>query len=162
MASGIAGLDAVKGRLASYEAALRARMDEAIERAAKEFQADLVALAPAKSGDLRAALSSTDAVQIERTDAGLKVTVGFLSTAQKKKAFHGFFVEFGTKGYKAGQKRFAGKTKRGDRRMVKVKRDIPARPAHPFFRPAVINLLRNLERLRREAHALALLDMVRG
>jgi HK97 gp10 family phage protein len=160
--SGVVGLEAVKAKLSTYDLYLAKRLDEAIEQEARAFQADLVASAPVKDGDLRAALASPDAIRIKRKGGNSVIEVGFLTTAQKKQGFHAFFVEFGTKGYAKGQKRFSGKTKRGYARFSKIKRDIPARPAHPFWRPAFARLVERLKVARARAHALALADMARG
>lgn len=162
--SSILGLDETKAKLRSYGHYLDQRLAEAVEQGARDFQADLVATAPVKDGDVRAALASPDGLRIRNGGkASVRAEVGFLTSAQKRQAFYAFFVEFGTKGYVRGQKRFAGKYKRSGRsRWTKVRRNIPPRPAHPFFRPAYVALKRNMERLRQEAHALALYDMMRG
>jgi len=162
--SAIIGATLVKSRFAAYEEAVKLRLAEAVVTAAQQMQADLVATAPIKDGDLKAALASSDAVRVSSPGTSrVRAQVGFLTREQKKRAFHAFFVEFGTKGYVKGEKRFAGVARRtGRRKMQKVKRNIPARPAHPFFRPAYIRLKRNLEILRAEAHARALADVFVG
>lgn len=164
MASTIQGASAVSRKLASYQAYLDKRLAVAVEEAARQMQRDLVMLAPARSGRLRAALASQDAIRIKGAGtANVRAEVGFITAEQKRQAFHAFFIEFGTKGYVRGQRRYAGKAKKSGReRWQKINRNIPARPAHPFFRPAFLALRRNLDRLRAEAHALALMDMMRG
>lgn len=160
--SAITGADRALSRLETWRKALDARLGEAVETAARQMQADLVDMAPVKEGDLKRALASPDALRVRGSGRRIRAEVGFLTSAQKRQAFHAFFVEFGTKGYVKGARRYAGKRKGGRERWNKVRRDIPARPAHPFFRPAMINLKRNLERLRAEAHARALADAVAG
>ena len=160
--SSVVGASAVKSVFQRFEEALARRLADAVETAARQMQEDLVAMAPVKEGDLKAALADEGAVRI--TGAGtpeVRAEVGFLTAEQKRRAFHAFFVEFGTKGYVKGQRRFAGKIK-GKARMNRIHRNIPPRPAHPFFRPAYMNLKRNLERLRAEAHARALVDALAG
>lgn len=160
--SGVVGLVEVEKKLARFDDLLAVRLAEAIEACAREFQADLVATCPVSEGDLRQALSSPDAVRVKRGRDGVTIEVGLITPEQKKLAFYAFFVEFGTKGYSAGQRRFSGKTKRGQARFTRIKRDIPARPAHPFFRPAFVRLVERLRVARAEAYALALRDMAMG
>lgn len=166
--SGIVGLDALRERLSAYDEHLARRLNAAIERAAREFQADLVATCPVDQGDLRTALASPDGIRIRTRGGMTSIEVGLLTAEQKKLGFYAFFVEFGTKGYAKGDKRFAGRTKArarssaGNVRMAKVNRDIPARPAHPFWRPAFARLVERLQVYRAEAHTLALMDMGSG
>jgi hypothetical protein len=162
--SGVVGAGAVKSRLAAFEERLVVRLAEAVAESAHLMQDDLVALVPVFSGRIKEELASPDAIEITNPGtASVRAKVGFLTAAQKRAAFHAFFVEFGTKGYVRGQTRFAGRPRRSGRdRWQKVKVDIPARPAHPFFRPAYLNLKRNLERLRAEAFARAATDALTG
>ena len=61
-----------------------------------------------------------------------------------------------------GSSRSAGFDKRGRRRTQRMKRAVPARPASPFWRPALANLQRNLERLRAEATTRAITKAALG
>lgn len=159
----IRGAGSVLERLTVYERAVNARLDAMVVTAAKQAQADMVALSRVNKGDQRAALESDDAIHIETKRGRTRASVGFITNAQKKRAFHAFFNEFGTKEYQAGQKRFSGRDKRrGTPKFRKVKRHVPARPAYPWFRPAVAMLRQNVYRLRREAHVGALGDMAKA
>jgi hypothetical protein len=162
--SEVIGADDVHRRLDIWQRAVERRLAEAVVTAGTQMQRDLVALAPVRDGDLRAALGSEDGLRItQKPRTGTRVEVGFLTATQKKRAFHGFWVEFGTKGYVKGQKRFSGRAKGTGRvKLRKMSRSVPPRPAYPYFRPAWLNLKRNLERLRAEAHARALADAVAG
>jgi HK97 gp10 family phage protein len=83
-------------------------------------------LAPVDSGDLVHALKAKF-----RKD-GLRVQVGLVTKKDNDEIFYARFVEFGTKGYSVGERRIDSKGgKHG-----KVTRNIPARSAQPFMRPA--------------------------
>ena len=56
----------------------------------------------------------------------------------KAKVFWAWFVELGTSGYERGATTVSGHT---------VRRRIPARPAHPFLRPAVFGNAAEIMRL---------------
>ena len=160
--SAVVGLDAVKGKLSSLDRLVKQRLDEAVEAGARQMQSDMVALVPRRTGRLVSALQSDDAVRLRRRSSGVEASVGFNTPSQKKKGYYGFWVETGTKGYVAGQFRSAGVDKRGRKRNQRIKRNVPSRPAQPFFRPALINLRRNMARLRNEAWSRASMDMMLG
>lgn len=157
--SGILGLAAIEQRLKTYQEAVQKRLDEKVAEAARQMQKDLVALVPVRSGRLRAALASDEAVKIEDKGGRASATVGFITKRLQKEHFTAYFVEFGNKAYQKGSRRSAGKDKKGRRVDRRVNRTIPARPARPFFRPALKMLRENMIRMRREAHALAVADM---
>jgi hypothetical protein len=81
------------------------------------------------------------------------MTFGFITTAQQKMAYYGFWIEFGTKARSAGE---LLRPQRRDRRSksgrltkkILRKKAVPARQAQPFFRPAVANLILRLKRAR--------------
>ena len=162
--SEIVGLDAVKAKLAAYEQALSRRMADVVERGAREAQKLVTQGMPVKTGRAKQALSETTAVEVRRTRDGRNVYAMFgpLTKDLQKKTYYLMFVEFGTKGYEAGDSRKAGKDRRGREREQRVKRRIPARPAKPFFRTAIARLKPWLDAERKKAHALALIDMARG
>ncbi len=158
----VEGLDKVKQKLAKLDQLAAARLDQAVEIGARQMQTDLVSYAPRRTGKLKSLLQSDEALRITRARGKLKAQVGFNTPRMKKLGFMYFFVETGTKGYEAGWQRNAGYDKRGRRRYKRVRRNIPARPAQPYFRPALANLKRNMERLRKEAWAKAGADMMLG
>lgn len=157
--SGVIGLAALDARLKSYQEAVAKRLDKAVETAAKQMQRDLVSLAPNRTGKLRHGLASDEAIKIETKAGRALAMVGFLTKDLQKQHFTAYFVEFGNKAFQKGERRAAGRDKKGRQRDRKVTRNVPARPARPFFRPALKMLRENMVRLRREAHALALADM---
>lgn len=158
--SAVEGLEKLESKLSRLDELVKARLDAAIERGAKQMQADMVDLAPKRTGKLRSLIASDEFVRITRAKGETKAQVGFRTAALKKAGFMYFFVETGTKGYEAGWQRNAGRDKRGRKRYQRVKRNIPARPAQPFFRPALMNLRANMAKWRKEAWALAVADMM--
>lgn len=160
--SGIEGLAKLQGRLDRLQELAKDRLDKAVETGGRQMREDMVALAPSRTGNLRAVLGSEDALKFKKGSKGLEVSVGFVSKKLKRDAFYALFVETGTKGYVAGQTRAAGTDKKGRKRVQRIKRNIPARPAQPFFRPALANLKRNMDKLRKEAWAKAAGDMLLG
>lgn len=156
--SGVLGMETLFARFDAYQAAIQARMDDAVEAGARQMQRDMAALVRVRSGRLRAEIESEDAVQISTVAGRRLARVGFLTDRQKRYGFRGYFLEFGTKGYEPGSTRAAGKDKHGRARTRKVSRRIPAHPANPFFRPALAMLRANMGRLRAEAHRAALRD----
>ena len=157
--SGILGLAALDARLKTYEESVAKRLDAAVATAARQMQKDLVSLVPVRTGRLRAGLASDEAVKIDNQGGRTTAQVGFITKRLQKEHFTAYFVEFGNKAYQKGTRRSAGKDKKGRRVDRKVTRTVPARPARPFWRPALKMLRENMIRLRREAHALAVADM---
>lgn len=81
---------------------------------------------------------------------GWSSTVGFsekyFKREWKKAGWRAKFIEYGTKGYTAGEKRASG--------HGKTTKAVPARPARPFLRPAFLALRDQLlERQRRIVNA---------
>lgn len=157
--SAITGLDAVKAKLKRLDQLAQAHLEKAAETGGRAMQADLMSYAPRRTGKLRRLLGSSDALRVRKIRGQIRVEVGFITPAMKKAGFMYFFVETGTKGYEAGWHRSAGYDKRGRKRYSKVKRNIPARPAQPFFRPAVANLRVRMVTLRKEAWAKAAAEL---
>lgn len=158
--SHVAGLAAVKDKLSKLDRHVAKRMEAAIEAGARQMQADMVSFAPVRTGNLRSLLQSDDALRIYKRHGETRAEVGFRTRNMKKRGYMYFFVETGTKGYEAGWQRSAGYDKRGRKRYQRIKRTVPARPAQPFYRPALVNLKRNMARLRKEAWAKAAADML--
>lgn len=126
----------------------RSEITQALDQGIRMVQATAIALAPVRTGNLRKALASRQA--IGKRDKGLRVEFGFRTKAIQRKAFYAPFIEYGTKGYNPGDRRSSGRDKRGRQQFKKVKRFVPARPARPFLRPA---LDLNLPAIRRIVNA---------
>lgn len=155
----LSGVQSLVARLDAYDAAVKRNMDEMVVRAgARYMQEQIVSRVPVRRGNLRSYLSAAEAVAFKQGASGLTATVGFLTPAAKKKTFYAFFVEYGTKGYTAGESRRAGKAKNGRQRFQKLKRSVPARPARPFFRPALAATSQYLKAQRGLAHLRAALE----
>jgi HK97 gp10 family phage protein len=177
--SKLVGADGVIQSFIEMPDNLRSELGEALIDAGQLIQRTAVSLVPRDSGNLAEVLNRPEGIKIDLP--GLRLEVGFVTAQQKKDGWYGHFVEFGTKGYVAGQKRIAGRTRtgRGVRRASPgsaqydpndprarslggslkfraVRRDVPARPARPFLRPA---LDLNMEKLR-ELHRRALVASV--
>jgi len=158
---------------------VRAGIVDALAQAGTLIQATAVELVPRDSGNLAEVLNRPEGIKID--EGQMRLEVGFITPQQKKDGWYAHFVEFGTKGYKAGWKRIAGRTRagKGIRRATPgtaqfdpnnprarllgggvklrtVARDVPARPARPFLRPA---MELNVGRLR-ELHGKALVTSV--
>lgn len=113
----------------------RREIAEALDKSIRMVQASAVAFAPSDTGNLKRTLAMKGA--IGKRDGGLRVEFGLRTRRLQKKAFYASFVEFGTKGYRAGSVRVSGrKGKNGAAYFKGVDKDIPARPAQPFLRPA--------------------------
>lgn len=153
------GVQSLVSRFDAYDAAVKRLMDEMVVRAgARHLQQQIVSRVPVNTGNLRQHLGAEDAVAFKQSAGGLTATVGFLTPEAKKKSFYAFFLEYGTKGYTAGETRKAGKTKAGKQRFQKVKRGVPPRPARPFFRPAVAATSQYLKAQRGLVHLRAALE----
>jgi HK97 gp10 family phage protein len=109
-------------------------VETAAEQAAKLVQAEVVARVPVRTGNAKAWLASPEALGKLRKAGGWRF--GLITPDLRKNAHYLIFVEYGTKGYTRGQTR-TYTSKGGKVRTKKVARTVPARPAHPFFRPGV-------------------------
>lgn len=153
--SGIFGLDDLRQKLTTFELLTRQGVESMLRDEVAACQKEAADLAPVRSGRLREALLMKDAIKQGRSSAtgGLQLTFGFITTAQKKMAYYGFWIEFGTKARSAGE---LLRPQRRDRRSksgrltkkILRKKAVPARQAQPFFRPAVANLILRLKRAR--------------
>jgi HK97 gp10 family phage protein len=85
--------------------------------------------APRRSG----ALAANITYKVEAQGMTVTAIVG-----ARAKVFWAWFVELGTSGYERGATTVSGHT---------VRRRIPARPAHPFLRPAVFGNAKEIMRL---------------
>lgn len=122
-------------KLRALPPAARAEIVRALDDSIRHIQATAVTLAPMRTGTLRRALSAPQA--IGRRKQGLEVEFGLRTKSLQRRAFYAPFVEYGTRGYSTGGIRLRGVTREGLGRYRKIKRNIPARPAQPFLRPAI-------------------------
>lgn len=145
--SRIEGIDQFLGSLRRFEDDVAASINDNVLAETKAMQAECVANVEVDEGDARDALGDEKALRVVKSldGAGIRVIYGLDVPELAKRAFYLFFREFGTKGYYKGEQRHAGFDKKGRRRWRKVKKMVPARPAHPVWRPAEANLWRRLE-----------------
>ncbi|WP_127078365.1 HK97-gp10 family putative phage morphogenesis protein [Rhodomicrobium lacus] len=122
-------------RFGAAKQRVAAAMAASTEEAAKILQAEIVARAPVKTGKLRDAFASPAA--LARLRAASVWKVGLITKDLRELAHYAAWVEYGTKGYKKGDKRVTKIGKGGKVSTRRMKRMVPPRPAHPFFRPAV-------------------------
>lgn len=93
---------------------------------ASEVEREAKARAPVRTGSLR------DAIRIKVRRDGLAFYIGIVGRRAKKKAWYAHFVEFGTRGYRAGDIRHA----RNSKTTKHIQKDVSAQPARPFLFPA--------------------------
>lgn len=143
----IEGIEQFKQALKKFEDEVAFGIEGAVEAEVLEMQKQVGADVAVDTGEGRQALLSDEAIKVEKSPdgPGKRVVYGLVTPALLKKAFHLFWIEFGTKGYNAGEQRIAGKSKTGKQKFKKVKRTVPPRPAQPFWRPAEANMWRRLE-----------------
>lgn len=132
--SRITGFPKLRQKLKRAPEAIRAGVAKAIEESIKDVQRRAVALVPVRTGNLRNAIASKQAIGIR--EKGMRAEFGLRTKAMRKRAFYAPMVEFGTKGYKAGDKRVNKTSLTGKQYFTTVKKDAPARPAQPFMWPA--------------------------
>lgn len=145
--SHIEGLDQFFSRLTRFEDDVAATIEGSVEAEVRAMQIEAADLVPVDTGQGREALLDPQTFRVEKSPdgPGKRVIFGLDPKPVARRAFHLFWVEFGTKSASAGTQRVAGVDKKGRRRFRKVKRAVPARPAQPFWRPAEANMFRRLE-----------------
>lgn len=143
----IEGIQQFRDGLRKFEDEVALGIESGLEAEVREMQREAADLVPVDEGTGRATLLLPEAIRVEKSPdgPGKRVVFGFITPAMKRAAYYLFWVEFGTKGYAAGDRRVAGKSKSGRTKFTKVKRTVPPRPAQPFWRPAEANLWRRLE-----------------
>lgn len=146
--SRIEGIAQFREKLLRFEDEVATSINDAVIAETKAMQAEVVAAVPVDEGDGRDALADEGALRIVKSPdgPGIRVIFGLDVPRLAKKAFHLFWVEFGTKSYMRGESRKSGVTKNGRQRWRRMKRAVPARPAQPFWRMAEANLWRRMER----------------
>lgn len=131
----VLGLEQARKRLQGLDAEVAKELEIVLGAEMPKLQKGIVALVPVDEGDLRDLLASAEALEAQADKFGYFTTwrFGFITTRLCRDGWYGFFVEFGTRAYKAGQKRFNG-WKKGRRTFRRVSRNVPARPAQSFMR----------------------------
>ena len=123
-----------RDRFAEAKARTALAINTAVEEAARAVQAEVVARVPVRTGKAKAWLASPEALGKLHKDGAWRF--GLITPELRRNAHYLIFVEYGTKGYARGALR-SYVTKGGKVRTQRVKKAVPARPAHPFFRPGV-------------------------
>ena len=127
----------VRGRANPFDAAKSRALlavETATAKAAQLVQAEIVARVPVRTGKAKAWLASPEALgKLHKPGAW---RFGLITPELRKNAHYLIWVEYGTKGYMRGEVR-TYTTKGGKFRAKKVRREVPPRPAHPFFRPGI-------------------------
>ncbi|EIM16123.1 phage protein, HK97 gp10 family [Pseudomonas chlororaphis O6] len=92
-------------------------------------------LIPKDTGEAAAAL------KVYVSPSGLDAQIGIRGKRDNRKFFYLRFIEYGTKGYignkRAGNRNRQAKNKSDGQNFFGKHPDIPARPAHPWLRPAM-------------------------
>lgn len=156
--SRVSGVKAFERRLTFIADAAAAQLDAANLENAKALQRHVVGHMrfTDRTGDTRAAFSDPSAIRISRKNNKGGWQYGLVSKHLRKLGWKAHFIEFGTKGYSRGDKRSyqsfgvvepqrigkngkpIGRPRKGVvTRTRAVERNVPARPARPFFRPGI-------------------------
>jgi hypothetical protein len=145
--SRIEGLDQFFEGLTKFEDEVAKTVETVVEVEVRAMQVVAADLVPVDTGVGRDALLDPSTFRVEKSPdgPGKRVIYGLDPKPIQRRAFHLFWVEFGTKAYQPKDQRHAGFDKKGRRRWRKVKTAVPARPAQPFWRPADANMRRRLE-----------------
>lgn len=109
-------------------------VDEVAKAEALALQAEVVRRVPRRTGKLAALFASGEALAPLNKKGAYRF--GIITPGLRRAGHYAWFVEYGTKGYALGSRRVY-RTASGKARVKKVKKDIPPRPAQPFFRPAL-------------------------
>jgi HK97 gp10 family phage protein len=144
----VRGMENFKKRLRELPEKAQREVKFELEHGARRVQADAVSMVPVRTGNLRKILASPGAVRIRKR--GLQVVFGITGVKAARDGFYARFIEFGTKGYQAGQRRRSGTDKQGRVQTRRLKRNVPPRAARPFMRPA---FMKNLPKLQRRLRA---------
>lgn len=141
------GLQQFRDKIKQFEDEVARNIEAGVEFEVRAMQQETADLVPVDEGVGRAALLDPSALRkVKSPDGpGVRFIFGLDVPALSRRAFYLYWVEFGTKGYSKGDRRFAGKTKQGRSKMKKLKRAVPPRPAQPFWRPAEQNMWLRLE-----------------
>lgn len=124
--SGLRGVNSLRRTLRRIEPEAKAELATAVEEGAEAILQDMVMLVPKDSGDLAHLLDK----RVARD--GSTARVGLVTKKRQQDGFYARFLEYGTKGYAAGQTR----SRQGSKTTSTVRRNVPARAATPFMGPA--------------------------
>lgn len=154
--SEVVGVEALKAKLTAFDDALKAEMQKKLPELGRRQQELLVEVTPRSSSErrgthLRDLLAGSEAVKV--SDG--KVEVGFVTLSLQKQGFYSLWLHFGRKGYEAGDKRRAGKDRRGKQRERKITRRIGAMAARLFFQVAFLRFRDQVKRERAVARIIA-------
>lgn len=120
-------VDRVRRFLRRLPEDVRAPISDVIKKTSDAILLDAQTSVPQKTGTLKRALSA------KQSRDGMTVQIGIRGKRAQRKAFYAAFVEFGTRGYSAGETRRT----RNSKTTKKISRRVPARRARPFLYPAV-------------------------
>lgn len=136
--SRIRGLAAFKEELNRKGEAITVEMAAANRDAALILQSHVVPRVPVNTGQTRDAFADPSAVGLSRQSKG-GWRFGLITPELRKRGYKAPWIEYGTKGYAKGTKRVYERTERGREvtRTKKISREVPPRPAQPFFRPGI-------------------------
>lgn len=128
--SRILGAGSLRRKIKRMPEEVKGGVQEAISDSADVIYADALAKVPVDEGDLAAALKK------KLSSDKLGGRVGYWKKGNKrnwdKAGWRAKFIEFGTRGYRAGTTRRTANSKT----TKKIRRNVPARPARPFLGPA--------------------------
>lgn len=135
MASRVLGDFKLRKTLRELHKTLENKIKPAMELGTERILSDMKDFIPIDSGDGRDALTAFVA------KSGLDAEVGLRGKKKRTKFFYLGFIEYGTKGV-SGERRNNGSprnrsNKTDGKSFFGKYPDIPARPAHPFVRPAL-------------------------
>lgn len=154
--SSILGAETLIARLKTFDQIAAEQVEKHMDGEMERFQRQLVDTVPVDSGEARSAIESPDLIRVRGRAGSKRWKLSLAATRDiARRTYYLFWVEFGTKGYVAGSRRRAGVTKRGRLKQKRVKRNIPPRPAQPFFRPALVAFLRRVSSRRQVAQIMA-------
>ena len=106
---------------------ITAEVVEVMGEYARAVQQDAARRVPVRTGNLRATILMKGFVGKKSNGFGWEV--GFRTKRLQRRGWYAHFVEFGTKGYRVGEKK--------GRKKGKARRYIPPRRAQPFLGPAL-------------------------
>ena len=132
--SRISGDFKLRRTLRSIHATMDNELAPVMRDSAERILSTMKSLIPKDTGAAAAALT------VFVSQSGLDAQIGIRGKKNKKRFFYMRFVEYGTKGY-SGKKRSGGRNRRPTNKADGANffgryPDIPARPAHPWLRPA--------------------------
>jgi len=112
--SRIEGIEQFLEKLQRFEDDVAASIEPLIEVEVRAMQQEMAQLVPVDTGRGRDAILDPATVRWEESPdgPGKRIVWGLDPPQIAKRAFHLFWVEFGTKGYAAGEERFAGRLRR--------------------------------------------------